>query len=106
MPFSHRHGVRVKSLLSSGLVSLHRLVRGVLALLTTLYVYVQRRPDSLLSTLLTLFSLSLGIFFALCSYLFIAHALSRPDHAPLGALLAGAMVFFVTWFCGGIVGDT
>ncbi|KAF8495388.1 plasma-membrane choline transporter-domain-containing protein [Gautieria morchelliformis] len=61
---------------------------------------------TLLSTLLTLSSLSLGILLALCSYLFIAHVLLRPEHAYLGALLTGAMTFLVTWFCGGIIGDT
>ena len=67
---------------------------------------IQRPTDTLLSTLLTLSSLSLSILLALCSYLFTAHVLSQPEHAPLGALLTGAMTFLVTWFCGGIVEDT
>ncbi|KAF8590436.1 hypothetical protein K439DRAFT_1644610 [Ramaria rubella] len=61
---------------------------------------------ALISTLLTLSSLSLSTLLALSSYLFIAHTLLRPEHAPLGALIIGAISFLVSWFCGGVVGDT
>jgi len=62
-------------------------------------------PYLLLPTLLSHSSLCLSMLLALSSYLFAAHTLSRPEYAPLSALLTGGVSFLVFWFCGGILGD-
>lgn len=57
------------------------------------------------STLMTLTSLSLSMLLSLCAYLLTANTFTRPEHAPLSAILIGAVSFFLFWFCGGILSD-
>lgn len=62
-------------------------------------------PYTMFSTLMTLTSLSLSMLFSLCAYLLTANTFTRPEHAPLSAILIGAVCFFLFWFCGGILSD-
>ncbi len=62
--------------------------------------------DGLLSTLLTMLSFAFGACVALAAFLFTAHTLQRPYHAPLSAFLAGTIGFLVLWFSTSLVTDT
>ncbi|KZT43990.1 hypothetical protein SISSUDRAFT_1057005 [Sistotremastrum suecicum HHB10207 ss-3] len=67
---------------------------------------VVRRHYTLLNTLLKLSALSSALVASLVAYLFTAHALGRPYHAPIAAFLAGLLTCLIAWFSFGIVIDT
>jgi len=67
---------------------------------------IVRKQYSLLSTLLTFTSLTLAVPTSLTAYLFTAHSLDRPHHAPIVAFLTGLLTCLTTWFSMGLVIDT
>lgn len=57
-----------------------------------------KRHYSFISTLLSMVSFAIGSCLAVATYLFTAHTLQSPFHAPIAAALGGLLSSLVVWF--------
>jgi hypothetical protein len=70
-----------------------------------LLVFTPLLSDSFVSTLLSMVSLAIGACLAVVTYVFTAHTLKSPFHAPIAAVLGGLLSCLVVWFSTCLVVD-